>query len=173
MGLRHPGRPAVHSVCRSHPCLPSHQLTTACLGVHRSLGVHISRVKSLKLDNWTDTERQAMHTNAPAAKTERCAADTALPGLTSFIQAKYTSASIQAKYTSASSSQLPAAPAEQSAEQPAEQPAASEAGMRNYQGILMIIKPSASFVKPKLRKAAGESIELVPPKNLKARSVTQ
>ena len=158
MGLRHPGRPAVHSVCRSHPCLPSHQLTTACLGVHRSLGVHISRVKSLKLDNWTDTECQAMHTNAPVAKTERCAADTALPELTSFIHAKYTS-----------SSQLPAAPAEKSAEQPA----ASEAGMRNYQGILMIIKPSASFVKPKLRKAAGESIELVPPKNLKARSVTQ
>ena len=145
-------------------CLPSHQLTTAGEGVHRSLGVHISRVKSLKLDNWTDAERHSMHTNAPAVKTERCSADTALPELTSFIQTKY---------TSGSSSQLPAAPAEQPAASEAASAAASEAGMRNYQGILMIIKPSASFVKPKLRKAAGESTELVPPKNLKARSVTQ
>ncbi len=29
-------------------------LCETCAGIHRSLGAHLSRIKSLKLDNWDD-----------------------------------------------------------------------------------------------------------------------
>ena len=35
-------------------------LCLQCAGAHRKLGVHISRVKSIDMDNWTEKEVEAM-----------------------------------------------------------------------------------------------------------------
>lgn len=35
-------------------------LCTVCASVHRQLGAHISRIKSIKLDNWEDSQIAAM-----------------------------------------------------------------------------------------------------------------
>ena len=34
-----------------------------CSGIHRSLGVHIAKVKSIGLDQWTDENVQVSHTH--------------------------------------------------------------------------------------------------------------
>lgn len=36
------------------------QLCTACSGIHRSLGVHCSAVRSLKLDEWKEVKSKAL-----------------------------------------------------------------------------------------------------------------
>lgn len=35
-------------------------ICTRCSGVHRSMGVHISKVKHLKLDRWEDSQIEKM-----------------------------------------------------------------------------------------------------------------
>jgi hypothetical protein len=34
--------------------------TCRCSGIHRGMGTHISRVKSVDLDSWTDEQLQSM-----------------------------------------------------------------------------------------------------------------
>lgn len=54
-----------------------------CSGIHRGMGTHISRVKSVDLDSWTDEQLQSMlrwgnskaNKYAVSTKLERCIRD--------------------------------------------------------------------------------------------------
>ena len=62
MGELEPGDIRLHSVCgrpleknSSHP-----NGNFRCSGLHRGMGTHISRVKSVDLDAWTDEQLQSV-----------------------------------------------------------------------------------------------------------------
>jgi stromal membrane-associated protein len=61
MGQLEPRHLRVHSVRRSPSPLLWHALTfSRCSGIHRGMGTHISKVKSVDLDSWTDEQLQSV-----------------------------------------------------------------------------------------------------------------
>lgn len=62
MGELEPRRLCMHSVCLRISLAPvtSHTDNQRCSGIHRGMGTHISRVKSVDLDAWTDEQLQSV-----------------------------------------------------------------------------------------------------------------
>lgn len=61
LGQLEPGHLRVHPVRHSQLPLPLRALTVnRCSGIHRGMGTHISKVKSVDLDSWTDEQLQSV-----------------------------------------------------------------------------------------------------------------
>ncbi len=62
MGELEPRNIRLHSVCGhpSEPILSHSNSGRRCSGIHRGMGTHISRVKSVDLDAWTDEQLQSV-----------------------------------------------------------------------------------------------------------------
>lgn len=63
MGELELGDIRLHSVhCCTHTYTTAHPLMVglSCSGIHRGMGTHISRVKSVDLDAWTDEQLQSV-----------------------------------------------------------------------------------------------------------------
>lgn len=61
MGQLEPRHLRMHSVRYPPSTCTSRALTmNRCSGIHRGMGTHISRVKSVDLDSWTDEQLQSM-----------------------------------------------------------------------------------------------------------------